>query len=71
MLFGEDRQDHRQILFIVWEKHQAKQLLEPMEQKILHVIMNHPEYHHMFADAEKFLDKDFTLLWEKPIHFYT
>lgn len=59
MFYGDERQDHRQVLFAVWKKHQDNFPLEPLEKKILHVIMNHPEYHHMFQDEDKFLDKDF------------
>lgn len=59
MFYGEERQDHRQVLFAVWKKQQDGFPLEPMEKKIWHVINNHPEYHKIFEDEEKFLDKDF------------
>lgn len=59
MLYGEERRDHRQVLFDVWHKHRKGFALEPLEAKILHIIQNHPEYHKIFRDEDKFLDKDF------------
>jgi len=59
MFYGNERHDHRQVLFSVWKKQHCGFPLEPMEKKIWQVIMKHPEYHKIFENEEKFLDKDF------------
>jgi len=58
MLFSQDRQDLRQVFFTSWKKHEDGAHLEPMEQIILNVIKEHPEYHKFFSDPEN-IDKDF------------
>lgn len=58
-LYGENRQDHRQVYFDVWHKYQNKQPLEPLEKKILSIVLQHPEFHKIFIDPDKFLDKDY------------
>lgn len=59
MLYGEDRIAHREIFYKVWDKYQNKALLEPLEKQLLAIILQHPEYHYVFSDKEKYLDKDF------------
>ena len=44
MLFGQDRNQLRQVFFTAWQKHNTKQKLEPLEQIIATVIAMHPEY---------------------------
>lgn len=59
MLFGENRMDHRQVLFDVWSKHERQLPLDPMEKKMLSIILNHPEYHTLLSNPEKNLDMDY------------
>ena len=59
MLYGQERNQMRQVFFTAWRKHNAKQPLEPLEQVIANVIAMHPEYHQYFADENTSLDKDF------------
>lgn len=58
-LYGENRDDHRQIMFDVWNKYEANEPLTPLEKKILAIMLAHPEYKQVFADQDKFLTKDF------------
>ncbi len=58
-LYGENREDHRQILFDVWKKYQTNQPLEPLEKKILTIMLNHPEYAHVFSNEDKFIATDY------------
>lgn len=41
-----------------WQKHRNHQPMQPVEAQIADVIEWHPEYHALFADAERALDKD-------------
>lgn len=59
LLYGENRQDHRQIFFDVWRKQQNHEPLDALEKKILSILLQHPEYHFIFSNAEKFLDTEY------------
>lgn len=58
-MFGQDRTELRQMFFTAWQKHQNKQLMEPLEAVIAKIIELHPEYHTLLEDQET-LDKDYT-----------
>ncbi len=59
MLYGDKREDLRQTLFDVWGKFNNKQPLTPLEDKILHILQKHPEYHKLFSQKDNYLHKDF------------
>lgn len=59
MLFGNDRDRLRGVYFEVWRKFKANQALEPLEQIVLQVIQQHPEYHSLLADPNS-LERDYT-----------
>jgi len=50
----------RRIYIDAWKKYQENVPMEPMEQLIGDVIVNHPEYHPYFIDNEDNLHKEFT-----------
>jgi len=50
---------HRQIFWDAWAKSQAGEPLNGLEVRIARVIAIHPEYHALFDDRERFLDRDF------------
>ncbi len=52
-----ERKNMRKVFFDVWEKHQKKELLEPLEAHILSIIIKHPEYHE-FLTQPKNLEQD-------------
>ncbi len=58
-MFSNDRKDLRAFYFYAWQKYQKQQPLEPLEQQIVSVIQQHPEYHKLFTSEDKFLDKDY------------
>ena len=60
MLFGNDRSQLRGFYIEVWRKFNAGQALEPLEQMILKVIQQHPEYHSLLADPDIALERDYT-----------
>lgn len=42
------------------EKHQNKQLMEPLEAVVAKIVELHPEYHALFENEAAELDKDYT-----------
>ena len=59
-MFAQDRTQLRQMFFSAWEKHQNKQLMEPLEAAIAAIIEKHPEYHSLLENEESELDRDYT-----------
>jgi len=60
MLFGQDRNQLRQVYFQSWHKFKNKLPIEPMESLIGNLIQRHPEYHDFFNQSEDNQDKDFS-----------
>ncbi len=52
---------HREVWWSAWEKMQRDAPLTALEVRIARVIAMHPEYHHLFDDKERFLDRDFAV----------
>lgn len=51
-MFGQNRQQLRQMYHDVWQKKQANESLSALESMIAQVINEHPEYHKIFnSDA--------------------
>lgn len=51
MLYGDTVQDTRQIFFDSWKKYTQRQPLTPLENQLIEVILQHPEY-HAFLDKQ-------------------
>ncbi len=60
MLFSQNRNEIRQFYLTAWHKHNQAQTLAPIEQIIVNVIQQHPEYHVLLSDREQALSKDYT-----------
>jgi len=58
-MFGQDRNQLRQMYFDAWRKQQGGELMQPLEAMIAGVIALHPEYHALLEQGEDALDKDF------------
>lgn len=58
-MFVQNRNEARDYFFQVWDKHNNKLPLEPVEAIISDVILEHPEYHHYLDDKESSADSDF------------
>ena len=56
----QSRDEIRGIYLSVWQKMQARAVLEPMEAMIANVIELHPEYHALLDDAPEARDQEFT-----------
>ena len=57
-MFNPSRDQARAFLFDVWDKHRSAAALTPLEQMALAVILEHPEYHAVLGDRERYLDRD-------------
>lgn len=58
MIFGQDRNEIRQMYADAWQKHCDKVPLAPLEAQIADVVAMHPEYHGHVTDGD--LNRDFT-----------
>lgn len=54
-MFGNDRNQLRQMYKTAWDKFQQQQVLSPLEAQITAVVKEHPEYHNLINQ----LDKDY------------
>ncbi|ARG99027.1 DUF1841 family protein [Legionella micdadei] len=55
MFYGDKVQDTRQLFFSSWKKYRQKQPLQPLEQQLVAVIIDHPEYQSLFeTPAEQY-----------------
>lgn len=59
MLFGQDRGALRRIFFTAWHKQRAGEPMEPLETMIAAVIAQHPEYHAMLEEPDRYADRDY------------
>lgn len=59
-MFGQDRNQLRQMFFTAWHKHQSGEPTEPLEGLIVQIIEQHPEYHSVLKDEQAALDRDYT-----------
>ncbi|MGH8195006.1 MAG: DUF1841 family protein [Woeseiaceae bacterium] len=58
MIFGQDRQELRQMYGDAWRKAMAGQILSPLESQIVQVIEDHPEYREAVLSND--LEQPFT-----------
>ena len=57
-MFNPTRDQAREFLFDLWAKHRAGTALTALESMALAVVLEHPEYHAILADRERYLDRD-------------
>ncbi|NOX76857.1 MAG: DUF1841 family protein [Gammaproteobacteria bacterium] len=58
-MFGQDRDQLRQMYLDAWRKRRSGELLQPLEAMIAEVVGLHPEYHALLEKKEEALAKDF------------
>ncbi len=57
-MFNPTRDQSREFLFDLWDKHCAGTALTPLESIALAIVLEHPEYHAVLDDRERHLDRD-------------
>lgn len=58
-MFGNNRQQMRQVFVEAWRKQLAGEVMEPLEQMVASIVRQHPEYQKLLADPEQALHKEF------------
>lgn len=53
MVFGNTPQDTRAMFFSSWRKYQQKQSLTALEQQLVRVMLDHPEYLPLYEQASQ------------------
>jgi len=57
-MFNPSRDQARAFLFDLWEKQRAGAPLTGLEAMALGIVVEHPEYHPVLEDRERYLDRD-------------
>jgi hypothetical protein len=57
-VFNPTRDQARDFLFELWAKHQAKTPLTPLEALALDVVLEHPEYHGVLDQPERYRERE-------------
>lgn len=57
-MFDPSREQARNFLFDLWAKHRAGEALTPLESLALSVLLEHPEYHPVLEDRERYLERE-------------
>lgn len=58
-MFNPSRDQVRQFFFGVWDKYRAKRPLAGAETLALAIILDHPEYHAVLENPERYQDRDY------------
>ena len=58
MIFNPSRDQSREFLFDLWDKHHAHMPLTALESIALAIVLEHPEYQTILADRSRYLDRD-------------
>lgn len=58
-MFNPSREEARRFFFETWRKYGIKQTLSGLEGTALDIILQHPEYHAMLSDPDKYLGQDY------------
>lgn len=59
-MFNPTREQVRQFFIDAWRKHRARDLLMPMEDIAVRIVLIHPEYHTLLEDPETALAREWT-----------
>jgi len=60
MLYGDNRDQIRLRFLDAWRKERERLPLEPLEQLIVQIVHQHPEYQRALADRERALADEYT-----------
>jgi len=58
-MFGQDRDQTRQMFIQAWRKQQNNQPLEPLEEIIVTIVSQHPEYQALLTNSDKALGTEY------------
>lgn len=58
-MFNPSRDQARRVFFDTWRKYRAGELLSGIETLAVEVALQHPEYHGILDQPDKYLDRDY------------
>jgi len=58
-MFNPSRDEVRDFFFDTWRKHNAREVLTPLELQALDWVLEHPEYHPLLSDPENNRSRDY------------
>lgn len=59
MFYGDSIQEIRKLYFSSWENYKLKKPLSALEQQIVQVIIDHPEYHQVLNNQYTYQDHNY------------
>ena len=59
MFYGDTIQETRQLFYSSWEHYLQKKPLSGLEQQLIQVILDHPEYQQTIANRNKFQEQSY------------
>src|SRR5207247_10498456 len=57
-MFNPTREQSRDFLFDLWEKHLAGRPLTPLESMALAIVAEHPEYHAVLGERSRYRERE-------------
>jgi hypothetical protein len=57
-MFGSDRNELRKVFYDSWQRYQRGEALDALQQVIVNIIVEHPEYHGLLQSIEN-VEHDF------------
>lgn len=58
-MFNPSREEARRFFFDTWRKYRINETLSGLEGTALDIILQHPEYHAMLSEPDKYIDRDY------------
>jgi hypothetical protein len=58
-MFNPSRDEVRNFFFDTWKKHNAREVMTPLELQALDWVLEHPEYHPLLSDPDKNRTRDY------------
>lgn len=59
-MFNPSRDQARLFFIDAWRKHQAQEIVSPLEAAAIRIVALHPEYHALLQDRDAALARDWT-----------
>ncbi len=59
-MFNPSRDQVRQFFIDAWRKHRAREVVSPLEDAAIRLVMLHPEYHGLLEESETALAREWT-----------
>ena len=59
-MFNPSRDQVRRFFIDAWRKHQAREVVSPLEDAAIRLVLLHPEYHGLLEESETALEREWT-----------